>query len=177
MQSILNPDLIRAAATSTLGIFSLMCLIIGLIVLALFRNAPVWAKLLVFVPLLGVVFGFGSALLRQQAPPVAAAEASREFFVGRWQVEQADGDREGGTFTDYFDDGSFSGKGEVFLNGQGTREKIAGKWDFAKLAKDQFTLTLNFEDGRPQWKSKFRILDHDHIHNFEMNYVAVRMLR
>ena len=176
MDNLLNPEVIKAAATSTLGILSLMCLIVGIVSLGLFRNSPVWAKLVVFLIMLGGVFGFGSAVLRQQNPQPATPEASRSFVIGRWQVEQAVAGLEGATFVDYGEDGRFTGKQESFMNGNGVREPVNGMWQFEKLGKDQFRLDVTFDDGRP-WKSTFRILDHDHIHNLDQNYVAVRVSR
>jgi hypothetical protein len=176
VNTLLNPDIIKAAASSTLGILSLMCLIIGVISLGLFRNSPVWARLFVFTLLLVGVGGFGAAALRQQAPQTAAAEASREFIVGRWQVEQVVAGGEGGSFVDYGDDGRFTGKQEAFVNGNGVRQPVGGTWHFGKLAKDQFRMDLVFDDGR-QWNGTFRILDHEHIHNLGENYVAIRVAR
>jgi predicted RND superfamily exporter protein len=86
MESLLNADVIKAAASSTLGILSLMCLIL-VIALTWFRDSPTWAKLSVFVLLFGGILGFGSAALRQQVA-APALEVTRQFLVGRWQVEQ-----------------------------------------------------------------------------------------
>jgi hypothetical protein len=49
MNNLLNPDVIKAAASSPLGILSLMCLIIGVVSLGLFRKTLIRAKLIVFV--------------------------------------------------------------------------------------------------------------------------------
>jgi hypothetical protein len=176
MDNLLNPEVIKAAATSTLGILSLMCLIVGIVSLGLFRNSPVWAKLAVFLIMLGGVFGFGTAVLRQQNPQPAAPEASRSFVVGRWQVQQANAGLEGDTFVDYGEDGRFTGKLDSFRNGNGNRQPVSGMWQFEKLEKDQFRLGVTFDNGQ-QWKSTFRILDHEHIHNLDENYVAVRVPR
>ncbi len=176
MSNLLSPEIIKAAATSPLGILSLMCLIVGVVSLGLFRNSPVWAKLLVFILLLAGVSGFGAAVLHQQNPQPGTPEASREFVVGRWQVEQASLGAEGGSFVDYGDDGRFTGKQEVFVNGQGVRQPVSGTWTFARLAKDQFRMELKLDNGQP-WKGTFRILDRDHIHNLGENYVAVRVAR
>lgn len=176
MENLLNPEIIKAAATSTLGLLSLMCLIVGIVSLGLFRSSPTWAKLFVFVLLLGGVVGFGAAVLRQQNPQPAAPEASRKFVVGRWQVEQAIAGAEGGSFVDYDENGRFSGKQETFVNGQGIRRPVSGTWQFAQSGKDQFQLNLTFDSGE-QWTGMFRILDRDHIHNLDQNYVAVRVAR
>lgn len=178
MDNLLNPEVIKAAASSPLGLLSLMCLLIGIISLGLFRKAPIWAKLVVFVLLLAGVFGFGASVVRQQNPqPEGTPEVSRDFVVGRWQVEQSmGGNAEGGTFVDYANDGRFSGKQEAFLNGVGRRETINGTWDIAKVAKDQFKLHLKFDTGN-EWSGTFRILDRNHIHNLDQNYVSVRVVR
>ena len=122
------------------------------------------------------MFGFASAVLRQQNPKPPSAEASIEFIVGHWQVDQAVLGSEGGSFVDYEPDGRFSGKREVFVNGRGVREPVSGTWQFNKLASDRFRLDLVFDNGE-KWKGAFRILDHDHIHNLDENYVAVRTPR
>ena len=176
MNNLLNPEVIKAAATSTLGILSLMCLIVGIVSLGLFRNSPVWAKLLVFLIMLGGVFGFGTSVLRQQNPRPDAPEASRDFIIGRWQIEQAGGGWESGTFIDFGEDGRFTGKEQAFMNGKGNRESVSGVWQFEKLGKDQFRLGLMYDNGQ-QWKGTFRILDHDHRYNLEENWVAVRVSR
>lgn len=176
MNNLLSPEVIKAAATSTLGILSLMCLIVGIVCLGLFRNSPVWAKLLVFLIMLGGVFGFGTAVLHQQNPTPAAPEASRNFVIGRWQVEQAVAGLEGGSFVDYGEDGRFTGWQEAFMNGNGRRQSVTGMWQLEKLGKDQFRLGLMLDNGQ-QWKGTFRVLDQDHIQNLDENYVAVRVSR
>ena len=176
MNNLLNPEIIKAAAASPLGILSLMCLIIGVVSLGLFRKAPVWAKLLVFVFLFAGVIGFGATVVRRQNPQPRTADASREFVIGRWQVEQRIIGTEGGSFVDYDEDGKFTGRQETFINGQGVRQQVSGSWTFAKVAKDQFRLGVTYDNGQ-QWKGTFRILDHDHIHNLDENYVAVRVAR
>jgi hypothetical protein len=62
------------------------------------------------------------------------------------------------------------------VNGSGVRQQINGSWDYKKLSKDQLRVTLSI-DGGPQWNATFRILDHDHIHNLDENYVAVRVVK
>ena len=177
MDNLLNPELIKAAASSPLGLLSLMCLLIGVISLGLFRKAPIWAKLTVFVLLLAGVFGFGASVVRQQNPqPEGTPEVSRDFLVGRWQVEQTVAGTEGGSFVDYAADGRFTGKQEVFVQGTGRRQPVSGTWELGKVAKDQFKLQLKFDSGT-QWNGTFRILDRDHIHNLDENYVAVRVAR
>jgi len=173
VENLLNAEVIKAAAASPLGMLALMCLIIGIIALAIFKNAPVRAKLIVFGLLLLGVGGFAYAILNQQAPG-QAPEATREFVIGRWQVEQKIAGMEGGSFVDYLEDGSFSGRQEAFINGQGGRVPVSGMWDFTKLSKDRFRLSLNFSNGAG-WLGTFRIVDHDRIHNMDENYDAVRV--
>lgn len=105
---------------------------------------------------------------------LTASEATRQFIVGRWQVEQKIADMEGGSFIDYFEDGTFFGRRERFKEGLGERIKVSGTWDFMRLAADQFRMTLKFNDGE-QWQGSFRIVDHEHIHNVDENYIAVRV--
>ena len=72
MEYFLNPEVIKAASQSTLGVLSLMVLILGLISLAFFLRSPIWAKLVVFVFLFVGTAGFGYSIqieankLRQQ---------------------------------------------------------------------------------------------------------------
>lgn len=175
VENLLNADVIRAAASSTLGILSLMCLILGIVALAFFRDAPVRARVLVFAMLLLGVAGFGYAILNQRSTN-AIPEASHEFVSGRWQVEQKVAGIEGGSFVDYSEDGSFSGRQEAFIGGQGRREQVSGSWYFTKLTKDQFRLKLIFDNGS-KWQGTFRILDPDRIHNMDENYDAMRVQR
>jgi hypothetical protein len=176
MNNLLNPELIKAAATSTLGILSLMCLIMGILCLGLFRTSPVWAKLAVFLIMLGSVFGFGTAILHQQNPRPAAPEASRDYIIGRWQLEQAGDGGNSRTLVDFDEDGRFTGKQEVFTDGKGANRPISGVWQFEKLGKDQFRLGMTYDNGQ-QWNGTYRILDQDHRYNLEENWVAVRVPR
>ena len=111
-----------------------------------------------------------------QAPVQPALEASREFFIGRWEVQQKIGAVEGGSYMDYFENGRFEGVMDQFLNGQGRRDPINGTWEIARLSKDKFCLTATF-DGGGTWKGNFRIVDRDRIHNMTDNYEAVRVVR
>ena len=177
MDSLLNAEVIKAAASSSLGTLSLMCLILGVIAMAFFRDAPVKAKLVVFGLLLVGVSGFGYAIVKQQSPAPAAdaiPEASRDFLVGRWQVEQKIAGLEGGSYIDYAEDGRFSGRQEAFVNGQGERVNVSGTWEVSKLGRDQFRLELEFDTGG-QWQGAFQILGQNRIHNRDENYIAVRV--
>ena len=62
MENLFSPEVIEAAAKSTLGAFSLMILVLGFIVLVFFRRSPIWAKLVVFVMLFVGVSGYGYSL-------------------------------------------------------------------------------------------------------------------
>jgi hypothetical protein len=173
VESLLNAEVIKAAATSPLGTLSLMSLILGILAMGFFRDAPVRAKVVVFALLLLGVAGFGYSIVNQGSPE-KPPEASRDFVVGRWQVEQKALGMEGGTYIDYLEDGRFSGRQELFQNGQGSRVNVSGSWDFTELSRDQFRLELAFDTGE-HWRGTFRILGRDRIHNNDENYLAVRV--
>src|ERR1035438_5228943 len=61
------PEIIKAAATSTLGILALMVLVLAALALAFFRNAPVKVKVWIFVMLFLGVLGFGSTVVHRSA--------------------------------------------------------------------------------------------------------------
>jgi hypothetical protein len=103
-------------------------------------------------------------------------EATREFAIGRWQVDQKVGDMEGGSYVDYNEDGSFSGKLQQFYQGQGQRVPVHGQWNLTKLGKDEFRVTWKFDDGR-QSQAVFKILDRNRVQNLDENYVSVRIPR
>lgn len=173
MGNLLNAEVIKAAASSSLGILSLMCLILGIIALAFFRRAPVRARMIIFALLLIGVAGFGYAILNQRSPsPIP--EATRQFVVGRWQTEQKAVGIEGGSCIDYLEDGTFSGRQQAFKDGKGQRGQVNGSWDFAKLSKDEFRMTLNFDNGN-RWQGTFKILGLDRIENIDDNYISVRI--
>lgn len=109
----------------------------------------------------------------QKPEPTPSPEVSRDFMIGRWKVEQAAGEVSGGTVMDYDDDGTFSGTMTTFVGGVGERQQRAGEWNFQKLTKDTFRLKLRFDDEAP-WVGTFKIIDHDHIHNIDQNYIATR---
>jgi hypothetical protein len=113
----------------------------------------------------------------QVAKPAQAAEeaeVSREFFVGRWQVEQTIGQVSGTTVIDYEEDGTFSGWMSQFANGVGQKVPVAGRWNYERLSKDRFRLYIQFPDGSAQ-QATFKIQDRNHILNTDQNYVAVRL--
>jgi hypothetical protein len=122
-------------------------------------------------------FGQFSVKFAQPSPKgTEAVEATREFFLGRWQVEQQNAAFRGATFADYFDDGSFTETAELFQGDTGRRVAVVGQWEFAKLGKDRFRLALKFSDGR-QWNGDFTIVNRDRVHNVNENYDAVRVPR
>ena len=111
---------------------------------------------------------------RQPVPPPNDAEVSREFMLGRWQVEQAAGQASAGTVMDYQADGTLTGSATQFINGFGQRQNLSGRWDYEKLSKSTFRLELR-RNNQPPWLGTFKIIDHNHIHNIDQNYIAVRV--
>ncbi len=105
---------------------------------------------------------------------VKAPEASRDFFIGRWQVQQTLGQMSGETVGNYLNNGIFEIEETLFLNGQGRRVKSTGNWEFNELSKQSFHLRLMFNDGR-QWQGKFKLIDQNHIQNTDQNYIAIRI--
>ncbi len=115
----------------------------------------------------------------KEAPP-RSFEASRDFIVGRWQVEQTVGivsgesllSATGGSEIIYETDGKFIGS--QFIGNQ--KVLIEGHWEFTRLSKDTFRLQVQFDDQKiPIWRGDFQIVDQDRIHNIEQNYDAFRM--
>lgn len=175
MESLFNAEVIKAAASSPLGTLSLMCLILGAIALAFFKRSQVRVRIIVFTLLFVGVAGFGYSLMNKKTPePIP--EATREFAIGRWQVEQKVGDLEGGSYIDYNVDGSFSGKLQQFYQGQGRRVPVHGQWFLDKLSKDEFRVSWKFDDGS-QSQAVFKILDRNRVQNIDENYVSVRVPR
>jgi hypothetical protein len=126
--------------------------------------------------------GFGQFSIKFAQPALKtpeALDASRDFFVGRWQVEHQIGGYSGysdATIIDYSDDGRFSGSGQSFQGENGKRMSVLGQWGFARLARDKFRLTVRFSNGQ-EWNGDFTIINHDRIHNINENYDAVRVPR
>jgi hypothetical protein len=108
------------------------------------------------------------------SPSSPLALVSRNFFIGRWQVQQAFGQISGQTVIDYFNDGSFESEETQFINGQGQKVKSMGRWEFNELSAQSFSLRLEFNDGR-QWQGKFKIIDQNRIQNIDQNYIAIRI--
>jgi hypothetical protein len=91
VESLLNAEVIKAATSSSLGALSLMCLILGTIAMAFFKKSQVRVRIMVFTLLFVGVAGFGYSIKNQKSPdptPEMIPEATREFAIGRWQVEQ-----------------------------------------------------------------------------------------
>jgi len=125
----------------------------------------------------GVMAWLRKSAVQTGLPARPALVATRDFFVGRWEVQQKiPGVVEGGTYTDYFENGMFAGHEDQFVDGQGRRSPIKGTWTFTALSKDEFSLTLNY-DNRSPWQGIFRIVDSNRIHNIDINYDAVRVVR
>ena len=109
----------------------------------------------------------------QRPEQTTPTEASRNFIIGRWQVEQTAGEVSAGTVVNYEENGTFGGSMTKFVGSVGQKQPTAGYWDIEKLSKDMFRLKIRFEDNST-WVGTFKIIDHDHIHNIDQNYIAVR---
>jgi len=103
-----------------------------------------------------------------------APVASLEFFLGRWRVDQVFGPLSGNNVVDYFSNGRFEGVDMEVSGSQGQRIDEAGAWEFEILSNQLFRVILRFDNG-VVWAGKFRIIDQNHIHNLDMNYVAERV--
>lgn len=79
MENLLNGEVIKAAASSILGVLCLMCLILGIVSLALFKDAPVGAKISVFVLLFIGVVGFWICHHKAATAEFDAREAARIY--------------------------------------------------------------------------------------------------
>jgi hypothetical protein len=113
-----------------------------------------------------------------QPPAVSQGEpattASRDFFVGRWQVSQETAAGSGMNTVDYYDNGKFEGHALVVSGEQGRNIGESGTWQVEILSAQSFRLRLLFDNGS-QWTGKFKIIDKDHIHNLDENYIAERV--
>ncbi len=168
------PEIIGAAAQSNLGILALFAIALSGLAYVFFARASEKARIGIFVLLFCGVGAFGAAIVQTKAMPDAKPRVSTDFFVGRWQVDQAQGQTSGGTVIDYNADGRFSGTMTQFVGEGGQRASTSGRWDFEKLSDDSFRLRLDF-DNSEHWQGTFRVLDANRIHNIDANYVAVRM--
>lgn len=106
-------------------------------------------------------------------PPPPTPELSRDFVIGRWLVEQANGDLGGGTVIDYKKNGTFTGQVTQFVGEVGRRGSTSGNWEFEGMSDNTFQLNLEFNDGRA-WTGTFKVIDRNRIHNIDQNYIAVR---
>ena len=66
MESLFTPEVIEAASKSTLGIFSQMIAILGVVALAFFRNSSVPVRMSIFLALLIGVSSYGYALVEAE---------------------------------------------------------------------------------------------------------------
>jgi hypothetical protein len=58
----------------------------------------------------------------------------------------------------------------------GQKQAVQGRWDFTELSQDSFRLTAQFDYPQlPRWTGNFKVLDHNHVHNIDQNYVANRL--
>jgi hypothetical protein len=71
------PDIIKAAATSNLGILALLIIVIGFVCYMFFRNAPFNIRVWIFIVVLTGVVAFGGATLQAQRQE-SLAELNRE---------------------------------------------------------------------------------------------------
>ena len=62
----------------------------------------------------------------------------------------------------------------TFARGHGQRIPSSGTWEFESLSTQVFRLILRYDNG-VVWASKFKVIDRNHIHNIDMNYVAERV--
>lgn len=113
-----------------------------------------------------------------QPPAVSQVEpattATRDFFVGRWQVNQETAAGSGMNTVDYYDNGKFEGHALVVSGMQGRNIGESGTWQVEILSAQSFRLKLQFDNGT-EWTGKFKIIDKDHIHNLDENYIAERV--
>ncbi len=173
------PAIIGAAAQSNLGMLALFAIALAVLAYLFFARASEKARIGIFVLMFCGVAGFGAAMFDTHTAANSNAEkptptASRDFVVGRWQVEQALGQISGGTVIDYQDDGMFVGSMTQFVGGTGQKIPTRGIWKFEKLSPETFQLKVQFENSG-LWQGTFRILDENHIHNIDENYIAVRV--
>jgi hypothetical protein len=100
--------------------------------------------------------------------------ASNEFFLGRWRVEQEIGSLSGVNEVDYYRNGTFEGQQIGVSGNQGQKFHESGHWELDTLSDRSFRLKL-FNDNGTEWTGTFKILDQNHIHNIDENYVAERV--
>lgn len=174
----ISPAIIRAAAKSSRGIFSLMCLLIGVLALAFFKDAPVAARLVVFILLVLGVAGFGYSISREQpsrvSPPPQVSTKSFSF-PGRWSLQTNSPGLDVSSYIDYSLDGTFSGTEEYFAADKGERVGVSGKWKYVPVSEDEFRIIFDYDNGPQQLNVRFRIFDANRIHNIKMNCLVYRI--
>jgi tetratricopeptide (TPR) repeat protein len=108
-------------------------------------------------------------LATRPAPP-----ASREFFVGRWHVDQGTGT----TDVDWRADGTCDTR-NIFAGAQSVDVQAdVCTWQFEKTAADAFVITFQSKrigDNFPR-RLPFKIINPVRIHNVEHNYDAFRIV-
>lgn len=104
----------------------------------------------------------------------AALATSSDYFLGQWRVDQIIGPLSGDNVMDYYSNGRFEGVELDVSGGQGQRIQTSGTWEFESLSTQVFRLILRYDNG-VVWASKFKVIDRNHIHNIDMNYVAERV--
>jgi hypothetical protein len=134
---------------------------------------------------IGSVGAAAVALLKKSGAdeaPQRPPEVTRDFIVGRWQVEQKLGlvngqtilSTSGGSDINYQADGKFVGSQFLTIDGDERKVLRAGQWDFAKLSDDTFRMKIRFDD-HGVWSGDFQIVGKDRIHNIGENYDAFRI--
>jgi tetratricopeptide (TPR) repeat protein len=106
-----------------------------------------------------------------QPPPAA----SREFFVGRWHVDQGAGT----TDVDWRDDGTCATR-NVFEGGTHALDLKADVciWQFERRSDNEFVInyrSTKLGDSYPR-RLSFRIVNPARIHNIDQNYDAFRIV-
>jgi len=147
-----------------------MAIFVAVVILVLVAYQVYTGVTMKKVGLFGMYIEFGDRTSEPKKP-----EASREFIVGRWQVEQEFGQASGETSIDYQQDGTFTGTLKAFQGESGQKRPAAGWWEVDKLSAETFRLRIRFTNNET-WQGTFRIFDQNHIQNIDENYIAVRMI-
>jgi hypothetical protein len=108
---------------------------------------------------------------QSQPPP----PASREFFLGRWHVDQGGGT----TDVDWNADGTCATR-NVFEGGTHAVDLTANvcTWQFEKRSDNEFVInyrSTKLGDNYPR-RLLFRIINPSRIHNIDLNYDAYRIV-
>ena len=106
-------------------------------------------------------------------PKDTVPEVSREFFVGRWRLEQTVGPFSESNNIDYYENGKMDGQVLDVAGGAGRRVHLVGTWEVEKLSKTMFLLTTQSNMG--EFSGKYKIIDKNHVQNLDSNYVAERV--